>query len=201
MEELSIPILRENQKLSVQQMKDIITEHYPEGIPRGLRIRFIGEPSFNRNTSMFLIRMAEYGIFPIISTILPSSDEWKFPYVNEAINILNEEYNGTNGVLKLLIGSTSEKARKTMYGAVRTLSDFSKSIKHFPKLKNDGKIVITLSPEHAIDATKLTHFFDPVDFAVEVRSEDSALDLDYTDIEKSIKKAGFELYYEDNDDD
>lgn len=201
METLMIPILLENKKLTVQDMMNIVTEHYPEGIPKGLRIRFEGEPSFNRNTSMFFIRMAEHGIYPVITTVLPSTDEWKFPFVNEAINILNEEYNGTNGILKLLIGSTSEKSRKTMYGAVRTLADFSKSAKHLPKLKNDGKIVLTLSPEHKIEPQKLANLFDPIDFAVEISSTSNDLGLEYTDIEKSIKKVGFDIYYEDNDDD
>lgn len=201
METLILPILLENKKLTVQNMMDIVTEHYPEGIPKGLRIRFEGEPSFNRNTSMFFIRMAERGIYPIITTILPTTEAWKFPFVNEAINILNEEYNGTNGVLKLLIGSTSEKARKAMYGDVRTLTDFSKSVKHLPKLKNDGKIVLTFSPEHKIEPQKLLHFFDPVDFAVEISNASNDLGLEFTDIERDVKRAGFDIYYEDNDDD
>lgn len=200
MEEIKVPILRDNKKLTVSQMMEYVTNEYPDGIPHGLRIRFIGEPSFNSNTTMFLIRMAQFGVYPIIETILPSqSDEWRFPYVNEAINVINEEYGGTRGILKFLIGSTSEKARKTLYGAVRTMADFSKAVPHFPKLKNDAKIVLSFDTSHPVDADKILKCFSPSDFAVELKTDSTTLNLGYKDTEAAVKKAGFEIYYEDDE--
>lgn len=197
MEEIMVPVLQENKKLSVAQMMEYVEREYPDGIPHGLCVRFASEPSFNRNTTMFLIRMAQYGVRPVISTVLPAkANDWRFPYVNEIVNVLNEEYDGRNGILKFLLGSTSEKTRKTLYGDVRTMADLSKTVPHFPKLKNDAKIVLTFLTGHPVDASKIAKCFSPTDFAVEIKSDGDTLPLDCREIEASVKKAGFEIFYD-----
>ena len=182
-------------------MLGTIQEKYPDGIPAHLRVRFATEPSFNRNTSMFLIRLAEQNVTPVVETILPSVEEdWKFPYLNELVNIINEEYDGRNGIIKFVLGSTSEKTRKTLFGPVRTIADISKAFGHLPKLKNDGKVVLTFYADRPFDITKIRNSFSPTDCAIELKTSDASLSFNYDEVEKSVRSAGYDLYYEDDDD-
>ena len=165
----------------------------------GRLVAFEGDPAGNENTNLLLQRLAPTGIRPVIRTRLPKGRDIGI-YLNCVVNLLNESYGGSRGVLKLDIGSTSEKTRHLRYGDVLSLGELSKLFNHLPRLKS-GKIVLVLQASMPLDPKKLSRLFPPDLFAVQLISDEEGLSFPHGETEHALRKEGFDLAYEETEDD
>ena len=165
----------------------------------GRLLTFEGDPAGNENTNLLLQRLAPTGIRPVIRTRLPKGRDIGI-YLNCVVNLLNESYGGSRGVLKLDIGSTSEKTRHLHYGDVLALAELSKLFNHLPRLKS-GKIVLVLQASMPLDPKKLSRLFPPDLFAVQLLDDKEGLSFPHGETEQALRKEGFDLAYEETEDD
>lgn len=165
----------------------------------GEKLCFEGDPANNENSNVLLHKLAPTGIYPIIESRLPKLREPGI-WLNCVINLLNEDYQGTKGILKLDLGSTSEKSRHLRYGDVVSLTELSKLFTHFPKLKNNGKIILVFSPSMPLDGSKLQKLFEPTSFAIELRRNNEGLAFPYRELEQDLVRRGYSLAYEEDSD-
>ena len=196
-----LSVMQDGRRRRVSEMLQDIREAFPDGIPQGTPLHFVGEPSWNLNTPILLCRLSGSGIRPVIETRVPKSTEGAvresvFLFLNEIINILNEDYAG-KGVLKLLLGTTSSKGRAALYGDVCSFSDISKAFEAYPQLKGGSKVVLQFQAGKAVDPSKLLHFLPPDRFAIEMKKDITVLGFEDTD--KALQKAGYDFYYEDEE--
>ena len=158
----------------------------------GRLVAFEGDPAVNENTNLLLQRLAPTGIRPVIRTRLPKGRDIGI-YLNCVVNLLNESYGGSRGVLKLDIGSTSEKTRHLRYGDVLSLGELSKLFNHLPRL--------VLQASMPLDPKKLSRLFPPDLFAVQLISDEEGLSFPHGETEHALRKEGFDLAYEETEDD
>lgn len=200
---LTIPVREGNRPARFHQL--IASVPLPEAeddLPHCLEGRiltFAGDPAGNENTNLLLQRLAPTGVRPVIRTRLPKNRDIGI-YLNCVINLLNESYDGSKGVLKLDIGSTSEKTRHLRYGDVFSLTELSKLFGHLPRLKS-GKVVLILQASMPLDPGKLTRLFPPDIFAVELLPDKEGLRFPSGEMEEALRKEGFDLAYEETEDD
>ena len=189
MQMYNLDVKREDGRYAkVSDIYNQIHENFEDFPEEQICVKFNGEPSWNENVNLFLIKIAQYNVFPIVATRLPKNNE-ELPYfLSSTINLFNEDYKG-HAFLNLCLGSTSEKTRQTMYGEVLSLTDISKLLLKYPVSKCE-KFVLSFDPSKTVDAGKIAKLFSPEIFSIYFQSPDG-LALDYPDLKNSLKAYGF----------
>lgn len=153
---------------SLKAMQETFPDYLNGDLSEDVIVTFSGgEPSQCKAFELFLIKIAEYSVHPVVETIAPKIEHYSL-FLNSVINTINESYRGQKATLKLRLGSTSERLRKAHYGDVVSLSELSKGFEHFPAIINEGKVVLVFDATLPIDAMKIQKLFPPDKFVIEL---------------------------------
>ena len=140
---------------SLKAMQETFPDYLNGDLSEDVIVTFSGgEPSQCKAFELFLIKIAEYSVHPVVETIAPKIEHYSL-FLNSVINTINESYRGQKATLKLRLGSTSERLRKAHYGDVVSLSELSKGFEHFPAIINEGKVVLVFDAKIPNDAMKI----------------------------------------------
>ena len=154
-------------------------------------VSFCDEPSWNRNSVLALIRLAEQGVPVVVRTELPRENSNIYGFLSEVVNLLNRP-NCTEGRLILAIGSTSEKERKTLFPLPLSLSDFSKRWVKFPELRH-AKPILELYGGYPVDCNSLSRLFPPENFNVQVSTKDGELPMGVEELRDDLESTGYKI--------
>lgn len=175
----------------------------------------MGEPTWNTEVLDFTRNMRKelypyIGrslIHPVISTMLPKGNKILNEYLNEWMDIKNDNFRGDAG-LQFSINSTSDIEREDMFNgsslSLNEISDIGKML----VMPNGRKITLNFAvADYEVNAEKLRDLFSPSKFIVKLtpmHKTHSALENgietigDYTTmypyrhIEEELKKSGFD---------
>ena len=153
---------------SLKDLREAFPGYLNDNLSEDVIVTFSGgEPSQCKAFELFLIKIAEYSVHPVVETIAPKIEHYSL-FLNSVINTINESYRGQKATLKLRLGSTSERSRKAHYGDVVSLSELAKGFEHFPAVINGGKVVLVFDATLPIDAMKIQKLFPPDKFVIEL---------------------------------
>lgn len=176
----------------------------------------MGEPTWNRD----VLELTKYVrkeirpyigrslVHPVISTMLPKNNHMLMEYLNEWMDIKNENFCGDAG-LQFSINSTNNIERDTMFSgnacSIEEASEIGKALA-FPKGR---KITLNFAvADYEIDAEKLRDYFNPNKFLVKLtpmHKTRTAIENDiktkgdytsiypYRQIEENLKAVGFDV--------
>jgi 23S rRNA (adenine2503-C2)-methyltransferase len=198
----------------IKQILTGIKLHPEVNFSKRLNIHFarMGEPTWNPNIldcAKWLKKHIdpEYKVHPVVSTMMPSKNEWLKTFIHTWMSLKNRLYNGNAG-LQISINSTDENERMKM---------FNKNACHIVEIAKimEGIIPIgrkiTLNfalAKWEIDPDKLLKYFDPEEYIIkltpmhktqEAEKNNIKTKGDYTtyypykNIEDNLKKAGYDV--------
>lgn len=132
----------------------------------------MGEPTFNPNVLDHARWMKdhidpEYNVHPVLTTMLPRSNDWLKVMLHAWMRIKNRVYHGNAG-LQLSINSTNEDERQKIFSRNSiTLLEASRLVEGMVPV---GRKIVLNFPvcDWEIDARKLIRYFDPGRFIVKL---------------------------------
>jgi 23S rRNA (adenine2503-C2)-methyltransferase len=185
-----------------------------------LNIHFarMGEPSFNPNVldaarwfRDHLYRNGDgtiqYKVHPVVSTMMPKSNEWLKTFIHTWMRIKNRVYEGNAG-LQLSINSTNEKERKYMFSgnacSLAEISSIMNGVHPFGR-----KITLNFAVAgYEIDPEVLLNYFNPELYLIKLTpmhktaaclkydiktSGDYTQYYPYKEYETSLKAVGYDV--------
>jgi len=179
-----------------------------------LNIHFarMGEPTWNPNvldaTKWLKEHIdSEYKIHPVVSTMMPSRNEWLKTFIHTWMRIKNRLLRGEAG-LQISINSTNEEEREIMFNH-RALSLYEITQVMDGIVPFGRKITLNFAiAGWEIDPSVLRRYFDPADYVIKLTpmhktqtAEDNSIrtDGDYTtyypyeEHERVLKEAGYDV--------
>jgi 23S rRNA (adenine2503-C2)-methyltransferase len=196
------------------QLLKIIELHPEVKTSERLNIHFarMGEPTWNPNVLEVTKWMKAYidptyKIHPVVSTMMPKNNEWLKTFISSWMIIKNRILNGEAG-LQISINSTDDEYRDNMFrGSSLRLEEIAKITDHI--IPNGRKITLNFALGNwPIDGDELLKYFNPDYFLCKLTplhktksvnnknlmpSGDFTKFTPYSDIEKSLKKAGYDV--------
>lgn len=161
-----------------EQVITALSLHPDVTATKRLNVHFarMGEPTFNPDVLTFSrnIRKEVYGsvgrslVHPVISTMMPKCNGNLFPFLQDWMEIKNDNFRGDAG-LQLSINSTSDAERETMFsGNSHKLETIAQMGRDLPNPKG-RKITLNFAvADYEIDADKLRYLFSPDKFIVKL---------------------------------
>jgi len=198
----------------IKQVLTGIKIHPEVEFTKRLNIHFarMGEPTWNPNAldaTRWLKRHIdpEYKIHPVVSTMMPSGNEWLRTFIHTWMRIKNRMMRGEAG-LQLSINSTSEKERKRMFNNnALTLPEIEKVMEGC--IPNGRKITLNFPVAgYEIDPQVLLQHFDPDDYIIKLTPMhktttaeennirtigDYTTHYPYDEAEQALKEAGYDV--------
>lgn len=136
----------------------------------------MGEPTWNLNVLDFTRNMRKelrpyIGrslIHPVVSTMLPAHNKKLIPFLNEWMDIKNDDFRGDAG-LQLSINSTSDDERNQMFSGNSVSIAEAAEIGRILDMPKGRKITLNFAVAgYEINAAKLRELFDPAKFLVKL---------------------------------
>lgn len=176
----------------------------------------MGEPTFNQDVLHFTRNMMKElhpfigrsFIHPVVSTMLQKNNKYLHKFLNEWIDIKNNDYSGEAG-LQLSINSTSDDERNLMFSGNSVSLQEASEIGKMLDFPIGRKITLNFAvADYEIDAVKLRELFDPQKFIVKLTpmhktktAMENGIETDgdyttfypYKKIEESLKNVGFDV--------
>jgi len=198
----------------INQLLEVIKLHPEVETSERLNIHFarMGEPTWNPNVLEATKWMKayidpKYKIHPVVSTMMPKKNEWLKTFINSWMMIKNRILNGEAG-LQISINSTDDNYRDKMFrGSSLKLDRIAEITDHI--IPHGRKITLNFAVgDWPIDGNELLKYFNPDYFLCKitplhrtnsVNSKELMPNGDFTkftpykDIEKSLKKAGYDV--------
>ena len=196
------------------QVKTALSLH-PNLKGERLNIHFarMGEPTWNPNvlkvTNSLLSFKENFDVVhPVVSTMMPSKNDWLEPFLREWMYLKNETYEGNAG-LQISINSTDDAVRNNIFnGNALDLFSISDIMKRLPKPEG-RKITLNFAvADYDIDAKLLRGLFNPEYFLCKLTpmhktstalSNNLKTKGDYTEyysykeLEENLKAEGFDV--------
>lgn len=161
-----------------EQVITALSLHPDVTATKRLNVHFarMGEPTFNPDVLAFSrnIRREVYDsvgrslVHPVISTMMPKHNGNLFPFLQDWMEIKNDNFRGDAG-LQLSINSTSDVEREVMFsGNSHKLETIAQMGRDLSKPKG-RKITLNFAvADYEIDADKLRYLFSPDKFIVKL---------------------------------
>jgi len=172
----------------------------------------MGEPTFNPNvlTATRWLKSSlskKYKIHPVVSTMMPKSNQWLSIFINEWMRIKNELLEGEAG-LQLSINSTNDHERASMFDAnAHSLMDIGFIMDGIKPVGR--KITLNFAvADWEIDPSVLLKYFSPEDYIIKLTPMhktatakehniktfgDETTYYPYVDHEQRLKAAGYDV--------
>ena len=138
----------------------------------------MGEPTFNPSVLTFAelslrqivsMYIGADTIHPVVSTMMPATNRWLYPFLQEWCRIKNDIYKGEAG-LQLSIQSTDEEQRKDQFaGKALPLIRIADIAEHLPMpVGRKYTLNFAVTKETILDAKELSRLFDNKKFIVKI---------------------------------
>lgn len=173
-----VPRVGPGKNCTVHDMQQMVLEglkcHPEVAYSNRLNIHYarMGEPTFNPHVLDHAKWMKEhidpeYNVHPVLTTMMPSKNEWLKTMLHAWVRIKNRVYHGNAG-LQLSINSTDEAERKQIFsGNALTLLEIARVMEGTVPV---GRKFVLNFPvcDWTIDADVLRTYFDPERFIVKL---------------------------------
>ena len=173
----------------------------------------MGEPTWNPNVLDHAKWMKdhidpEFNVHPVLTTMMPSKNEWLKTSVHTWIRIKNRVYGGNAG-LQVSINSTDEDERRRIFsGNALTLLEISRLFEDTIPVGRKFTLNFPVAKNWKIDPDVLLRYFDTERFLIKltplhqtkasnrfghVTTDSHTAPVAYGGLESALKKAGYEV--------
>jgi 23S rRNA (adenine2503-C2)-methyltransferase len=173
----------------------------------------MGEPTWNPNVLDHAKWMKdhidpEYNVHPVLTTMMPSKNEWLKTDIHTWIRIKNRVYKGNAG-LQVSINSTDEDERKKLFsGNALTLLEISRIFEDTVPVGRKFTLNFPVAENWKIDPEVLLRYFDTERFLVKLTplhqtkasnrfghttAETHTQPVAYQELEEAFEKCGYEV--------
>lgn len=172
----------------------------------------MGEPTWNPNVLDAAKWLKdhidpEYTTHPVVSTMMPRSNQWLKTFIHTWMRIKNRLYHGEAG-LQISINSTCEIERKHIFGdSAHQLEDIAKIMEGI--IPSGRKITLNFAVSHyTVDPATLLRYFSPEDYLVKltpmhktsacvaagnVTAGDYTTYAPYEQLDEELRSAGYDV--------
>ncbi len=173
----------------------------------------MGEPTWNPNVLDHAKWLKdhvdpEYNVHPVLTTMMPSKNEWLKTAVHTWIRIKNRVYAGNAG-FQISINSTDEDERKRIFsGNACTLLEISRMLEGAVPVGRRFTLNFPVAENWKIEPAVLLRYFDTERFLVKLTplhqtkasnrfghttGQEHTAPVAYAELEKAFKDAGYEV--------